>query len=131
MDSPRILTDLTTEALERGLDGAHRRRRVVVENLANIETPGYRARSVHFEDQLAEAINARHDQRASGERPSLQCRPTVGFRNTPARGDGNTVDIEIETVELAKTSLHYKYRSRLLRKKLQMLHRAINGGQTA
>ncbi len=126
-----MLTDVTAEALERGLDGAHRRQRVIAQNLANIETPGYRAKSVDFEDQLAEAINGQRAQRASGERPSLQCRPTVGFRNTPARGDGNTVDIEVETVELAKNSLHYKYRSRLLRKKLQMLHRAINGGQTA
>ncbi|MFP3905093.1 MAG: flagellar basal body rod protein FlgB, partial [Armatimonadota bacterium] len=85
-----MLTDLTAEALERGLDGAHRRQRVIAQNLANIETPGYRAKSVDFEEQLAEAINGRREQRASGERPSLQCQATVGFRNTPARGDGNT-----------------------------------------
>lgn len=126
----RMITDLTTETLECGLDGVHTRQRTIAQNLANIETPGYRARSVQFEDQLAEAIEQQRPEASSPARPRLSVSFVRGFRDTPTRGDGNSVDIETETMEMAKSALHYRYLSRLLRKKLQMVRLAINGGSS-
>ena len=123
-----MISDLTTEALQHGLDGVHARQRAIAANLANIETPGYKAQNVQFEDQLAAAIQQQRTGGSSDNGPTLSTSPTHGFRDTPARGDGNTVDIETETMEMTKSSLHYRYLSRVLRKKLQMVRLAINGG---
>ena len=57
------ISDLTTSALHVALDGLDQRQQAIAANIANLETPGYLAREVNFEDSLRAAIETgRPDQ---------------------------------------------------------------------
>ncbi len=136
-----LLSDITTAALERGLAGVYARQLAIADNLANIETPGYQAKAVSFEQSLRAAIEAERPGRAghmlpphgmAGTRHRLieAVEPRVEPQSAPARPDGNTVNLEAEIVAMSKSSLQYKMLTRLLAKKLGMMQRAINGGSS-
>ena len=58
-----MLSDITTVALERSLSGAYARQLAIADNVANIETPGYQAKEVSFEQNLRAAIEAERSDR--------------------------------------------------------------------
>lgn len=131
MQSRDVLTDITAAALERGMSGLHARQSAVADNIANIETPDYKAKRVLFEDNLSSAIAAERSATTSNAqvRGLVEAvEPRTEEREESWRRDGNSVNIETEMVEAAKTSAHYKMLARLLAKKFRMLRSAINGG---
>lgn len=131
MRSRDVLTDVTAAALERGMSGLHARQNAVADNIANVETPGYKAKRVLFEDSLSSAIAAeRSTTTVNAQVRGLveAVEPRVEEGEEAWRRDGNSVNIETEMVEAAKTSTHYKMLARLLAKKFRMLRSAINGG---
>ena len=95
--------------LQKDLDGLWTRQRAVSNNIANFETPGYKSKSVSFEDLL----------RAQASDPSKTDEETVqGLENVQPvteelqdvyRADGNGVDLEKESLNLARTQLNYSY----------------------
>lgn len=90
--------DLTVRALERALSAASLRQQVIANNIANLNTPGFKRSRVEFESLLAEAL-------AKGEDPS-QVRPkVVQETNSIGRPDGNNVALELEMTELAETQI--------------------------
>ncbi|NPV49531.1 MAG: flagellar basal body rod protein FlgB [Armatimonadetes bacterium] len=124
----RVTHDLTSLALRHALDGAAARQGVAAENLANLETPGYRPRLVDFESQLREALEAASD----GDLADLQhVSPRRSIYAGPAlRRDGNAVDLETEMSELVESGLQYQVLTRLLSRRLQMLRSvATEGGR--
>ena len=64
--SQRLVTDVTTLALERALDGAALQQRLIANNLANLETPGFIARHARFQDSLRAALAAERSAFAKG-----------------------------------------------------------------
>jgi len=126
-----MLSNITTAALERGLSGVYARQVAIADNLANVESAGYRARGVEFEVELRGAVEAeRSGRNTSGRGRSLveSVQPQMAERDTPSRRDGNNVSIETELVEMSKSCVQYKMLARLLGKKLRMMSRAIGGG---
>jgi len=85
-------------ALNSALDGLALRQRVIADNIANIQTPGYHARRVQFEDALARAV--RHGEGAVGA--------TVARSLEPTREDGNNVNLDTETLLNIDTNLRYQ-----------------------
>ena len=120
--------DLTTRTLAKAMDGAVRRHRVAANNLANIETPGYTARHVSFQEALKAAVRAEQ----TGERPDAleTVGVTVEDATDPAGPDGNNVSIEAEMMELGEASMRFKILTRMLHTKLEMVGRAINDGRS-
>jgi len=123
-----VMSDLTTRALEGALDCVAAQHRVAGNNLANIETPGYRAQRVSFEDALRTAVRAER----SGERPGAldAVRPTVSPTGDPAGPDGNNVSIEAEMMALGEASARYQVLTRMVDRKLQMIGTAIGDGRS-
>ena len=93
-----MLDSVTFVALSSALDGLSLRQRVIADNVANIQTPGYTAKRVSFEDSLTAAVAER-----SGAAPA-----TVGRSADPARLDGNNVDLDAETLLNIETNLRYQ-----------------------
>ncbi|MFW5867836.1 MAG: flagellar basal body rod protein FlgB [Armatimonadota bacterium] len=122
------MADLTTRVLESALDGVAVQHRVAANNLANIETPGYAAKRVTFEEQLRSAVRAEE----RGERPGAvaRVRPSIAATGEPAGSDGNNVSIEDEMTELGAAALRYQTLTRLLDRKLQMVGTAIGDGRS-
>ncbi|MFO8079809.1 MAG: flagellar biosynthesis protein FlgB [Armatimonadota bacterium] len=122
------VSDLTTRVLERALDGAALQHRVSANNLANIETPGYTARRVSFEQQLRGAVRA--ERRGGGSGAIARVCPTISATGDPAGPDGNNVDIESEMTELGEAALRYQALTRMLNRRLDMVGAAIGDGRS-
>ena len=53
--------DLTIQAIQTSLDGLAARQRIIAQNVANAETPGYTAQNVNFEDSLRARVRHRRN----------------------------------------------------------------------
>ena len=96
------------------------RGRVIAQNLANVETPGFRRGAVHFEQRLAEAL-------ASGRREDLDELKAEVIRpmNTPVESNGNDVNVDAEVGELVKNGVRYKTYMRVLTRLYGQMDRAM------
>lgn len=88
-------------ALNSALDGLALRQRVIADNVANIQTPGFLAGRVSFEHELSDAV-------AHG---SGAARPSVARSLEPTREDGNNVNLDAETLLNIDTNLRYQLAS--------------------
>jgi flagellar basal-body rod protein FlgB len=89
-------------ALKKGVDGTNLRARAIADNLANASTPGYKRKSVQFEEELSRALEGGKKglgERVSRVKPELQ---TDYYTNL--RMDGNNVDFDKEVVAAAQTT---------------------------
>ena len=106
------------DMLTAGMRGASARQRVIADNIANVRTPGYRRKTLQFEQALARALE-------SGDAPtSLQAKILMPD-TTPADQTGNNVDIEMEVGELIKNSSTYKTYLRMLSKVYRQMEIAM------
>lgn len=131
MANLNMVGDVTTAALESGLRGLSARQLAITDNLANIETPGYKAAKISFEEQLRETIdaaNAGAAPRTQRALPVASVDPIEQRDTTSWRRDGNNVNLEEEMTSAAETSLRYKMTAKILAKKLRIIRAAINTG---
>ena len=99
--------------LNRAADAACQRNEAISNNIANVDTPGYKRQDVAFESVLQKALgNNRYesmDEKVSNINLSrLRGRAYVDYANYSYRLDGNNVDIENENVMLAENQLKYQ-----------------------
>ena len=99
--------------LNRAADAAWQRNEAISNNIANVDTPGYKIQDVAFESVLQQALgNNRYqsmdDKVANVNLSRLRGRAYVDYANYSYRLDGNNVDIENENVMLAENQLKYQ-----------------------
>lgn len=94
---------------------------MIAANMANIDTPGYRTKDIDFQHELARSVAAQ-----DGESPSVEVRDVQGLLERP---DGNNVDIDKQSLELAETQLQYQMGTQLIKERFHQLLSAINGDQ--
>jgi flagellar basal-body rod protein FlgB len=117
---PSPLIDPIFDGLARALDVHHRRHDVLATNLANVETPGFRAQEVDFRSALARAF-----ERTEQPRPA----ELVEDASAPARADGNTVDLDLQMAKLAENAGRYTALARILGKRIGLVRLAVDGGR--
>jgi flagellar basal-body rod protein FlgB len=95
--------------LQKDLDGLWTRQRAVTNNIANFETPGYKSKSVSFEDLLRAQVSdpSKTDEETVQGLENVQ--PVTEELQDVYRADGNGVDLEKESLNLARTQLNYSY----------------------
>jgi flagellar basal-body rod protein FlgB len=103
------------EAMTSALDALSLRQRTIADNIANIQTPGFQARRVVFEDALSSAV-----ARGSGAVDA-----TVARSLEPTREDGNNVNLDTETVANIDTVLRYELATRAVEGKFTQLRTAM------
>jgi len=129
----------TISLLQRVLDLRSRNHQVISANIANVDTPGYKAFRMHVEKALQEPSGTRsplplqvsapgHIQRvsASAERAAVAVERAETYS---LRGDGNTVDLDRAMQRLTKNSLQYNAAAQIIGRKFQGLKSAIRGGK--
>ena len=99
--------------LDRAADVAWQRNEAISNNIANVDTPGYKRQDVAFESVLQQALgNNRYesmdDKVANVDLSRLRGRAYLDYANYSYRLDGNNVDIENENVMLAENQLKYQ-----------------------
>jgi flagellar basal-body rod protein FlgB len=108
-----------TDLLKSLLDAASLRHRVLAQNIANVNTPGYHRLEVRFEDELARSLKTGNVRAL----PQIAEADSHGFE----RVDGNTVDIDEEMGRLSKNALLFNAYSQLLASKIGQMRSAIVG----
>lgn len=127
-----------TMALKKSLDATSTRQKAHAQNIANVETPGYKRLAVGFEDQLKEVLAdqslgglARTDPRhmtSSGATSLENLQPTVAEEEPDGTGPGiNGVNIDQEMAEMAETQIRYLTSAELLKRRYTNLKMAIRG----
>lgn len=131
--------DTTTDALAASLNFRSLRQNVTASNLANAETPGYKAKVVEFEDALARAIDLEGINKQNGNTDpdnfamgsGAISRSKAGVYDNPeinVTNDQNTVDLEKEMAALQENSILYKAALQLINKKLGSIRYAVTEG---
>lgn len=131
--SNSLITDNSTRAAKLALDGLSQRQQVISRNIANVDTPGYRAKSFEFEEALRNVFNRKKGLAMTATSAShiTSTTPKIGFsvNDRPGgsvRADQNNVDIDAELVEMSETGIVYQAVSQSVSKKLQLLKTIAN-----
>ena len=96
--------------LEQMLDWTAKRQQALSANIANLDTPGYRAKDVAFSEQLGEAQLTTYEVA------------------TNVKDNGNSVDLDREMTELTKNGLQYIALVQYLNSKLRTLRTSLTEG---
>lgn len=112
------ISDPVGSILSSALDGIAMRQRVIADNIANVDTPDYRASSVDFETSLRSAI-------AAGD-PGAALSPEVVATNTPVGANGNNVDLRKETLAAVQSQFQYQIMTRATSDRFEIL-RTVGG----
>ena len=122
----------------RVLDMQLQRQNVVSSNMANVKTPGYKARSLNFEDELQAALGL--DAKGKMSRTDTKHMPAVfdpngfgpewekAFKPRIIHGE-DRVDLDKEMAIMAKTNLHYSALTSVIRSRFEGLKQIITEGQ--
>lgn len=115
------------------------RAEVLASNLANSDTPGYKARDMDFGTAFAAARKAQSGGSSSSiartHEKHLSVQSSVGgnglyrLPNQPDTGDGNTVDVMAEKNKFLQNSIEYRTSMTFLNSKISGLKKALGGGQ--
>lgn len=120
--------------LEKGLDGNAARLRAIGENIANIDTPGYKRHEVTFEGQMQHALGQTEVPLAITQPGHLSVGPSSMMQVTPLkivqdgttlRNDGNNVDIDSELTKLAQTQMTYNALSELAKRRMESIKNVL------
>jgi flagellar basal-body rod protein FlgB len=112
------ISDPIGAVLNSALDGIAQRQRVIADNIANVDTPGYRATSVDFETSLRAAI-------ASGE-TSTPVEPALVATDTPVGANGNNVDLRKETMAAVQSQFQYQIMTRASSDRFDLLRTVVS-----
>jgi len=114
--------------LEKALDAAWIRNEVISDNIANVDTPGYKRKTVKFEEFLSSEMKKGKISQGQTNLQSSQIMVTRDYSTLSYRSDGNNVDIENEMAELAANTLRYNLLIQKMNGEFQNLRRVIRGG---
>jgi flagellar basal-body rod protein FlgB len=106
--------------LEQGIKAEGLRQKAIANNVANLETPGYRRVDVKFEELLAKALDSGGSIDLSDIEAQIY-RPN----QTAVKSNGNDVTLENEVGEMIKNTLRHKAYVRLLSRKYRQMELAI------
>ncbi|RYG73879.1 flagellar basal body rod protein FlgB [Lentibacillus lipolyticus] len=126
----------TIQTLEGSLDYASAKNRVIANNIANADTPGYKAKETVFkqvfENELTSSFQAKqtHPRHISfGQASPQQPYTIVTQQNTAYNHNGNNVDVDQEMTKLAKNQIYNQSLVDRLNGKFNSLQTVIKGGR--
>lgn len=126
--------------VEKSLNLRARRHELLVSNIANADTPSYKAFDIIIDEELKktggepgslslETTHRSHLQSSMGngfDQVTIHTKESDGLS---LRGDGNTVDMDREMVNLSENSIVYRASTQIMRKMFGALKAAINSGK--
>jgi flagellar basal-body rod protein FlgB len=106
------------------------RQKLIASNIANADTPGYKARDVDFVSALknAQAAQSKLQPLKAGGESALPGGAEVMYRSAVQRSvDGNTVDIDVERAQFAENSIRYEAQVMFVTGQIKSMLAAIQG----
>ncbi|MCG8401532.1 MAG: flagellar basal body rod protein FlgB [Firmicutes bacterium] len=134
----KILSDPTNNILAKQMDACTMRQRVIANNIANANTPGFKKSTVNFQQQLRAALECggfrmktsdpRHIARGQGGLDDLAAEVSR-VEDTSMRAGENNVDIDQEMVDLAANTLLYRLATRVRSDRSSIMNNIVKGGR--
>ncbi|MFQ5768148.1 MAG: flagellar basal body rod protein FlgB [Acidobacteriota bacterium] len=131
-----LLDGTASRYLEALLDVTTRQHTVAAANIANVDTPGYRARALDFRDvfqsALSEKIGPAMKRTRAGHLPGRSSRLTTSLheiQGLPVRNDGNNVSVDQAMLELVQAAGRYRAAIDLLRQQSRLIAYSISEGR--
>ena len=136
----RIFDSAPGNLLEKALKGSSLRHKVISNNIANINTPGYKRMEVSFESELAAAATNAASERTSAAMTRTHAKhllPTSEaiapsrirtIEDTSLRTDGNNVDVDAEMAAMTKNQIYYSAIAQRISGYYTNIKSAIKGG---
>ena len=113
----------------KALDFVWKQQLLTANNIANVDTPNYKAQHISFENELKNRLN--HAMKSANsstmEQAITQTKGNVIASSNSKRVDGNGVDIDVENVELVKSTLQYQYLVQAFNSDYNRLRTVIRG----
>ncbi len=139
------MSDPVMSAVQTALRGLSMRQQAISNNIANVDTPGFKGTDIAFETELKRAMGGAVSGKGNGlamattdaahlsGRAGADSAPVapyeVALPGSQLRNDGNNVDVDREMSRLAETSLAYNALVEAMNLKLSMLRSAITEGR--
>lgn len=125
-----VRSDTAINVSRLALDGLALRQDVVSDNIANVDTPGYKAKEVNFEATLKRAmqgasspelpLSLTHPRHIDVEGSGVLYHVTQNTSGTP-RADGNNVNIDNEFVQMNENGVRQTAITQLVARKLRII----------
>lgn len=132
-----MLETKLVNVLNQAMNGSSVKNSVISNNIANVNTPGFKKSSASFQHELAESLN--QGSRLALKRTSVKHLPgspsgevavnVSEIDNTSLRTDGNNVDIDMELALLAENNIYFNGLADLLSSQLALLRTSITEGR--
>jgi flagellar basal-body rod protein FlgB len=114
------VTTPLSDALNRYLDLTSEQMKLTAGNMANVDTPGYRARGFDFEQEFTRQMSGSPEANSGGGAPVVEVDGLV------SRPDGNDVSMDREGMQLAKSQLQFRLGVELLKQQFTNVMDAIH-----
>ena len=123
----------TIQKLQNSLDLATTKNNTIANNVANVDTPNYKAKGVAFKDVLTSELNVLEAKRTDPRHLSFNEDSSKGYRVFQKAGgsynnNGNNVDIDKEMTELAKNQIYYQGLTDRISGKFKSMQSVLRGG---
>ena len=129
---PNILFDPVLAGLERALDLRVRQHGLTASNIANADTPGYKAQQLDFRASFDRAFDEINAAAHAGETTTAQELDELmeihEVEAPPGRMDGNSVRADVEMMQLSNTSIQYDATVEVMNRRFAMLEYAASDG---
>ncbi len=116
------ITDNNIEILSKLLDLTSVKNKAIANNIANVNTPGYRKLEVTFQEELREAVKSKNIDKINNVEEEI-----AFSKNAIIRKNGSNVDMDKELVEFFKSSDKHSICLEILSKKFKSIISAIQG----
>ncbi len=134
----RVFSGLGLDVAAKSMELLKKKHKCIASNIANADTPGYRAQRFEFEKQLQAAVYGSdelplyttHPRHIPSAPPSLEEVEGRAYRVFwPLRNDENSVDVDREMAKLAENQILYNSIAQAFALQVAKLKYAIGGGR--
>jgi flagellar basal-body rod protein FlgB len=122
------LFDSTELTLTAAMRGATARQQALSDNLANVDTPGYVRKDVDFHGALQAALAGAGTPTAAASSLDSMSFGAQPDTSGAMRVDGNSVDVDKESSQLAQNALEYQSLEQVARSRIEILQSAMGAG---
>lgn len=119
----KIFDENPFKAMKKGMDYSELQQRHISNNIANLETPGFKGKRVKFQEALQEIVDTRSTLALS--KTNARHMPSLGSTADARTVTLNTIGVDSEMAELAKNNLLYNTYTEILMRKQDMIKTAI------
>lgn len=123
----QLLTSNSMLMMQKSMDYLWTKQTAILDNIANVETPNYKTKYVTFEETLKSKLEGTRQSTVDMRKALSGATPKVNIADETAKADGNGVDINEQSVELARNAFQQQHVYNAISTELSLLRTVARG----